>query len=101
MASPAVILMNAFPAIIHVIKMLSVPILSVRISVLVRMGTMVMDISAITSMIMLQTLTTVTSVLEFAKTTLVLSRVHVKLEQPVTGLNALILMNVLKVLIRL
>ena len=47
--------------------MLGVPILSVLISVLELIGTMVMDISAMTSTNTLQTLTTVMSVLEFAK----------------------------------
>ena len=67
MMSPAVILTNALLLIMHTSKMLSVPTLSVLTSVLVLMGTMVMDISAMTSTNAFQTLTTVMSVLEFAK----------------------------------
>ena len=67
MASPAVTLTNVLLLIIHTTKMLGVPILSVLISVLELIGTMVMDISAMTSTNTLQTLTTVMSVLEFAK----------------------------------
>ena len=72
MMSPAVILTNALLLIIHTTKILSVPTLSVLTSVLVLMGTMVMDISAMTSTNAFQTLTTVMSVLEFAKKMMVL-----------------------------
>ena len=100
MASSAVTLTNALLITIHATKMLIVPTLSVLISVLVLMGTMVMDISAMTSMNASQTLTTVMNVLEFAKTMMVLSHVCVRLEPPVTASTVLKLMNVLVVLIR-
>ena len=100
MMSPAVILTNALLLIMHTSKMLSVPTLSVLTSVLVLMGTMVMDISAMTLTNALQTLTTVMTVLEYAKTMMALSHVLVKLEPPVMASTVLISMNVLVVLIR-
>ena len=89
MMSPAVILTNALLLIMHTSEILSVPTLSVLTSVLVLIGTRVMDISPMTSTNALQTLTTVMSVLEFVKTMMVLSHVRVKPEQLLTALDLL------------